>query len=123
MGGTLSLSPPAATYVREYLHRRGISELAVRVSAFPTHCMGGKGFGYSIGEDLAKPDDEVVESHGVMLLVDQESMRYVRGALIDYEESLQSRGLLVRNPNAIGRCHCGRHDVFEGYSGAESEVR
>lgn len=120
-GETLSLSAPAASHVRKYLLREGKTGSPLRVAAVRTHCMGGKGFGYSIDADSAKPTDSVIESDGLELLVDQESMHYLRGAKIDYEESLQGAGLVVRNPNAVGKCHCGRHDLFDSQPQEDSK--
>ena len=117
---TLSLSAPAAAHIRDYLDREGKTDAAVRVAAVRTHCMGGRGYGYSVGEESAKHEDVVVESEGLTLLVDKESVQYLRGARIDYEESLQARGLVFHNPNAIAKCHCGRHDIFD--VGAPGEV-
>ncbi|MDV3277176.1 MAG: iron-sulfur cluster assembly accessory protein [Nitrososphaerales archaeon] len=107
--------------MRNYLLRAGKADSAIRVSVVRTHCMGGKGYGYNIEEDSVKADDTVVEGDGLKLLVDQESLRYLRGAHIDYEESVQGGGVVVRNPNAVGQCHCGRHDIFDREALAESE--
>ena len=118
---TLSLSAPAAAHIREYFDRQGKPAPAIRVAAVRTRCMGGRGFGYSIQEDAAKPDDMAVESEGLSLLVDPLSMQYLGGTRIDYEESVQGSGLVVHNPNAMAKCHCGRHDIFsnEGTAGTE----
>lgn len=85
-----------------------------------THCMGGRGFSYSIDEDSAKPEDTIIESDGAKLLVDHESLQHLKGAQIDYEDTLQGGGLVVRNPNAVGKCHCGRHDLFDDQAKMES---
>ena len=111
---TLSLSAPAADYVKGYLEREGKADSPIRVAAVRTHCMGGKGFGYSITEDTEKQGDAVLESNGVRLLVDRASMQYLKGAQVGYEEALQGGGLIVHNPNAVGKCHCGHHDLFDG---------
>ena len=117
---TLSLSASAATYVKGYLLQTGRTNSSIRVAAVRTHCMDGRGFGYSIVEDSAKSGDVVVENDGVKLLVDKESMVRLNGARIDYEKSLQGGGLVVLNPNAVGKCHCGRHDLFDVQALAES---
>lgn len=82
--------------------------------------MGGRGFACSIQEDTSKPGDMVINRNGLRLIVDQGSLQHLRSARIDYEEELQGGGLVVRNPNAIGDCHCGRHDIFEGPVKGES---
>ncbi|MDG7016650.1 MAG: iron-sulfur cluster assembly accessory protein [Nitrososphaerota archaeon] len=120
MNETLGLSAPAAAHVRGYLLREGKEDSAIRVAVVRTHCMGGRGYGYNIEEDSAKADDTIVESDGLKLVVDPESLQHLRGARIDYEESLQGGGLVVRNPNAVGQCHCGRHDIFDREALSES---
>lgn len=110
----LSVSATAAAYVKDYLGRAGKAGSAIRISAVRAHCMGGRGFDYGIAEDSEKPGDTVVACEGLRLLVDSSSMRHLRGAEIQFEQTFQGGGLVVRNPNAVGRCHCGRHDVFDG---------
>ena len=109
---SLTVSPEASAHIRSYLVRRAKTDTAVRVAAVRSHCMGGAGFGYSIEEDAVRPGDMVVLADEVKFVVDEESMGHLRGARIDYEESLQGGGLEVRNPNAKGKCHCGRHDLL-----------
>ena len=41
------------------------------------------------------------------LLIDAESLPFVRGSTIDYEESLQGAGFKVNNPNVVAACGCG----------------
>ncbi len=121
MDETLSLSAPAAAYVRDYLLREGKTGSTIRVAAVRTHCMGGRGYAYSIEESLQKPEDAVTEHDGVRLVVDRESLQHLKGAKIDFEESLQGGGLVVRNPNAVAKCHCGRHDIFDAQPGQGAE--
>ena len=51
--------------------------------------------------------DEVFVDHGLRILVDRPSLPYVRGAVVDYVESLQGAGFKVDNPNVIAACGCG----------------
>ena len=46
-------------------------------------------------------------SHGLKLLVDGDSLPFVRGSTIDYEEGLQGAGFKVENPNVVAACGCG----------------
>ena len=39
--------------------------------------------------------------------MDNESLPFVRGAIIDYEEGLQGAGFKVNNPNVVAACGCG----------------
>ena len=57
--------------------------------------------------DEQRENDLVFEDHGLKLLVDNESLPFVRGSVIDYEESLQGAGFKVSNPNVVAACGCG----------------
>lgn len=68
---------------------------------------GCSGFQYQLAFDQQRDGDVVFESHGLRLLVDGESLPFVRGSEIDYEESLQGAGFKVNNPNVVAACGCG----------------
>ncbi len=68
---------------------------------------GCSGFQYQLAFDEQRESDVVFESHGLKLLVDRESLQFVRGSTIDYEESLQGAGFKVNNPNVVAACGCG----------------
>ncbi len=68
---------------------------------------GCSGFQYQLAFDEQRDSDVVFESHGLKLLVDSESLQFVRGSTIDYEESLQGAGFKVNNPNVVAACGCG----------------
>jgi len=68
---------------------------------------GCSGFQYQLAFDEQRDSDVVFESHGLKLLVDSESLQFVSGSTIDYEESLQGAGFKVNNPNVVAACGCG----------------
>ena len=111
--GILTFSPPAAAHVKAFFSRAGRTGTAIRVAAVRTHCMGGRGFTYSIEEGEGAPGDITEEVDGIRVAVDSDSAPRLRGSTIEYSESLQWRGLTVSNPNSTGKCHCGRHDILE----------
>ena len=43
----------------------------------------------------------------ILVLVDSDSLPFVRGSQIDFEESLQGAGFKVNNPNVVAACGCG----------------
>ena len=69
--------------------------------------------GYKKGEDLYKREeievatDQVIESHGVKLLVDPISARYLTGAEVDFVDNITGGGFTIKNPNAKSTCGCG----------------
>jgi iron-sulfur cluster assembly accessory protein len=78
---------------------------------------GCGGFEYALGFDRgATGEDAEYEAHGVKVVVDPASAQYLRGATVDFVESLQESGFKVDNPNASGSCGCGHsfHVADEG---------
>jgi len=50
---------------------------------------------------------EPATEYGVKVLVDSYSQRYLKGANIDYIESLMGSGFKINNPNVTKSCSCG----------------
>lgn len=74
------------------------------------YVQGGGCSGLSYGmsfEKTAEEDDLVVEENGVKILVDSYSQDYLKGANVDYIESLMGAGFKINNPNVTKSCSCG----------------
>ncbi len=79
-----------------------------------TDCMGGRGYTYRLGLiEFPSGDDEVFVRDGFQLCIDAASLKYLKGAELDYIETLNEARFKVNNPNIIGKCPCGHHDIFE----------
>ena len=69
---------------------------------------GCGGFEYALGFDRgATEGDSQIEFHGVTVVVDPASAPYLKGATVDFVESIQESGFKIENPNASGSCGCG----------------
>jgi iron-sulfur cluster assembly protein len=53
------------------------------------------------------PGDEVVNDHGVTVLVDRKASLFLIGTTMDYETKQLEAGFTFTNPNEKGRCGCG----------------
>ena len=102
----VSLTDKGAEKAREYLAAQG-ADVAVAGLRVGVRGGGCSGFQYQLAFDEQRDSDIVFESHGLKLLVDNESLQFVRGSVIDYEESLQGAGFKVNNPNVVAACGCG----------------
>jgi len=69
---------------------------------------GCSGMQYGMVFDEKRPDDELMELAGVSVLVDPFSANYLRGAVIDFVDSLNGGGFKISNPNARQSCGCGK---------------
>lgn len=69
---------------------------------------GCSGFQYGMSFDETKPDDTVIESEGVAMLLDPASLAYLTGSQIDFDDGLHGKGFDIKNPNAQSTCGCGK---------------
>ncbi len=69
---------------------------------------GCSGMKYSMVFDEKRADDWSGEYHGVPVVVDPFSASYLRGSVVDFEESLTGGGFKISNPNARHSCGCGK---------------
>ena len=100
----ISLSERAAEKVRELLADEADAE-TLRVAVQGGGCSG---FQYALGFDGApQSGDEIVEQHGVTVIVDRFSLPYLEGANVDYVDGMMGQGFTVENPNASASCGCG----------------
>ncbi|WP_288455774.1 iron-sulfur cluster insertion protein ErpA [uncultured Sphingomonas sp.] len=100
----IALTPAAAARVAAIAARQNKPAI-LRLSVEGGGCSG---FQYKFGfADAPEAADVVVETDGVRLVVDDVSLDLVRGASVDYIESLGGASFKVDNPNAASGCGCG----------------
>ena len=71
---------------------------------------GGGCSGFSYKFDLVEgsnDDDVAIEKDGAMVLIDEMSMVYMGGSVIDFVDDLMGQSFQIRNPNAVASCGCG----------------
>lgn len=117
----LTVTPLAAQTVKNLLAEKQLPDHGLRVFVAGGGCSGMQ-YGMAF-EDNPQPSDEVFEVDGVKVIVDPNSMLYLRGSTIDYEDNLMGGGFRIDNPNAVSSCGCGQSfrtagsDPGPGYGG------
>jgi iron-sulfur cluster assembly accessory protein len=101
----VSLTESAAREVRALLEKPENAGKALRVYIEQGGCSGMQ---YAMVFDERRPDDWAGEMHGVPVVVDPFSAQYLRGAVVDFSDSLSGGGFKVSNPNARESCGCGK---------------
>src|ERR1700758_2059756 len=99
----ITLSDKGAEKVHEFLASQP-QDAAIGGLRVGVRGGGCSGFQYQLAFDQRRESDLEFESHGLTLLVDRESLPYVDGSTIDFEESLQGAGFKVSNPNVVAAC-------------------
>ncbi len=113
----ITITSEAVTQLKGFLSEQGTPDAGLRVFVAPGGCSGLQ-YGMTI-EESAEEGDEVIETDGVRLLVDNFSAMYLAGAEVDYVNSLMGGGFTVHNPNAVASCACG-HSFDTGGNAATS---
>nr|XP_034491522.1 iron-sulfur cluster assembly 2 homolog, mitochondrial-like [Marmota flaviventris] len=70
---------------------------------------GHSGFQYKFSLDtVVNPDDRVFEQGGARVVVDSDSLAFVKGAQVDFsQELIRSSFQVLNNPQAEQGCSCG----------------
>lgn len=80
-------------------------KVALRVSVEGGGCSG---FSYKFDlTDVRNDDDVAIEKDGATVLVDDLSLVYMGGSVIDFVDDLMGQSFQIRNPNAVASCGCG----------------
>lgn len=104
LSGEIFLTASAAARVAAIAARNGKPPI-LRLSVEGGGCSG---FQYQFAlADGVDGEDAVAEAEGARLVVDPISLDLVRGASVDYVESLGGAAFKVDNPNAAAGCGCG----------------
>lgn len=99
------LSIAAAGRVAAIAARQGKPGLMLRLAVDGGGCAG---FQYRFGLEAAPGEGDVaVETGGVTMLIDPDSLPFLAGAEVDYVEKIGAAAFEVRNPNAASGCGCG----------------
>jgi iron-sulfur cluster assembly protein len=101
----LTVTPTALGVIKNLLVQRNIPEHALRVFVSGGGCSGLQ-YGMAF-EPTPRDYDAVLEVDGVRLVVDPTSVMYLKGAVIDFVDSLMGGGFRIENPNAVSSCGCG----------------
>lgn len=102
---TITLTPRAAAKYLKILEEEEKQGWGLR---FGDQMAGCNGFEYIIDfSEKAKPDDNIIISHGIEIHVNKDCIDRLLGSEIDYIESLNNSGFKISNPHARSSCGCG----------------
>lgn len=102
----VTLTPAAADVIRQLIKDRNLDDsFAFRIYIAGRTCSG---FQYGLALDNhPQASDSIFESEGIKILVDEISIQYLAGSVIDYIDDERGRGFLVDTPYELPSCSCG----------------
>jgi iron-sulfur cluster insertion protein len=102
----ITVTEAAAEKIRELLTEEGKNDSGLRVFVQGGGCSGFQ-YGLMI-EESGGVGDQLFESNGVKLFVDPVSISYLKGAEVDFVDTITGGGFTIKNPNATSTCGCGQ---------------
>ncbi|HEX7047579.1 MAG TPA: iron-sulfur cluster assembly accessory protein [Gammaproteobacteria bacterium] len=101
---SISLTPNAASHVRQMLEKRG-GGLGLKLGVKKTGCSG---FAYALDyADQVGEDDVVFDSQSLKIVVPREALALIDGTEVDYINEGLNRMFRFSNPNVQDECGCG----------------
>jgi iron-sulfur cluster assembly accessory protein len=103
----INVTVAAAEKISELLAEENKPESGLRVFVQGGGCSGFQ-YGLMIDDGEGDTDsDQTFVVNGVRLLVDPISLRYLKGAEVDFVDNAMGGGFTIKNPNAKSTCGCG----------------
>lgn len=94
----------AASRVKAFLTKRG-KGIGLRLGVKTSGCSG---LAYKLEfVDSCNDDDQEFDSNGIKIFVDNKSLEYLDGTVLDYIKEGVQEGFKFTNPNVKDECGCG----------------
>jgi iron-sulfur cluster assembly accessory protein len=101
----INVTEAAASKIKDLLAEESKAESGLRVFVQGGGCSGFQ-YGLMI-EENGGVGDQTFESNGIKLYVDPVSLSYLKGAEVDFVDTITGGGFTIKNPNATSTCGCG----------------
>jgi iron-sulfur cluster assembly protein len=101
----ITLTDKAQSYLSNLMTSQESNTDGVRVCVIGGGCSG---LSYKIDFGAQKEKDRVLNfQNGLTVYIDPKSSIYLKGVVLDYEDGLNGKGFVFKNPNATNTCGCG----------------
>ncbi|HLD75680.1 MAG TPA: iron-sulfur cluster assembly accessory protein [Candidatus Norongarragalinales archaeon] len=98
------LTSSAVGKLKSLMEKEGKVGMGLRIAVVGGGCAGNS---YEMDFDQPKEGDDLFENDGLKVFYDKAFQDQLGGIEIDYRDTLQSSGFVMRNPNAKASCGCG----------------
>ena len=101
----ITLTDNAVEKVHHFLEDEDNKGKALRIFVEGGGCSG---FQYGLAFDNPVEDDATLKFGDVTVVIDPASATLIKGAQVDFVDTVQGSGFKVTNPNAKSTCGCGQ---------------
>ena len=103
--GSFSVSDNAAKRIAKIAEMQGNPDLMLRITISGGGCSGFQ-YGFKL-DDQTNEDDLMFEHNGIQVVIDDISLGFLEGGVVDFKEDLGGSYFQITNPNATASCGCG----------------
>lgn len=104
-GPTLRVTDEAAARLNALVANQNKPNLCLRISVNGGGC-GGYSYAFKFIE-TPEATDLIITHNGAKIVIDTISHNFVKGAVFDYIETIETSQFIIKNPNATSSCGCG----------------
>jgi iron-sulfur cluster assembly protein len=104
MNQIINVTEKAQQYIGQLYENSENAGKSLRLSVIGGGCSG---LSYKMDFDQAKDSDHKFSCGSFQLIIDPKSSIYLKGTILDYQDGLQGKGFVFKNPNANNSCGCG----------------
>lgn len=101
-----TLSPRAIEMGKKKLEEAEGEVLGIRVGVKGGGC-SGLSYVFDFARRVREGKDRILDFDGLQIVVDHRSLKYLAGAVLDWNDALVGHGFKWKNPNARSDCGCG----------------
>ena len=104
-GPHVVLTDAAIEKVKSMMAKEGKTDYNLRLGVVTGGCAG---LSYEMKfQKTSYDNDKVFEQKGLKIIVNEESVPFLKGIVVDYVDTLKESGFKYKNPNAQSSCGCG----------------
>jgi len=111
----VNVSSTAIQAIQELLNEKNLVDHALRLFVAGKSCSGYQ-YGMSLDNSISETDT-TVEISGIRVVIDNESLEFVKGTNLDFIDDERGKGFLIENPNMASSCDCGSESADGGCGG------
>ena len=101
----ITITEKALVKIREiFLREKKASEYGLRLGVIGGGCSG---LSYKIDFDKEKEKDHILHFDHIKVFIDLKSAVYLKDTTLDFQDGLEGKGFVFKNPNATNTCGCG----------------
>jgi iron-sulfur cluster insertion protein len=102
----IGLSDSALERILELQSKAGNENKHLRITVFSGGCNGLR-YEFALDDKINDDDIKIGDSNKIFLTIDEVSVGFIKGGVVDFSRDLGSSYFKIINPNAKSSCGCG----------------